>query len=892
MTDDRRPDPDKLLSETKSGGAKGARLKIFFGMSAGVGKTYTMLKEARMLLERGEDVVIGWLESHGRKETDVLAEGMPVIARKTIEYRGISIQDMDIDAILERKPAIVLVDELAHTNAPGLTHPKRYQDVFDLVENGIDVYTTVNIQHIESITDVVEELTGARIRERVPDSVFDAADEIQLVDIPPEELLERLAEGKVYIGDKSQDAVSNFFKKENLAVLRELALKHATQIASHQLANILRGEVSSLSASDSQHILVAVSASPNSEYIIRWARRFTYTLKARWTAVHVETGAELSETDKEHLTRNITLARNLGATFMSLPGDDPVRAIIDYANQNSVASIIVGKSGAAAKRIFRGRSTLSERLGRESGKITIIAVQEKPVQEAVGKRIGKKINQSPAWQYGIVLAAVAAVTIINLFITRFTGYLSASILYLAAIILLSMVLDRLPIFITAFLFALSWDFLFIPPKYTFAISKIEDILMLLLYFLFALTSGWMTNRLKTNERMLIVREQRMSLLNELASVLETSGNPEDALRSGMEYITRAFREEAIAFLKKEDGSGLEEEPVNPDGFIRNEKEISAAHYCFKSGEATGRFTNTLPLADYHYVPMAAPGGSIGAIGIRLSGSRSWSTDQESFLLTLANTISLAVQREILYERNRKNLLLQESERLANLLLHSISHELRTPLTVIQGSASALLDEDTVRDAKARGLLIGDIVNGAERLNGIVESLLSMSRLESGKLRLNISDVDPEELVTIALRQAEKELGGRKTIITKQDVLPLVQCDMLLVIQVLVNLIRNAASYSQHDSQIEMEIEADETAAIFKVIDAGPGVKNGDLPHLFEKFYRGANATTRGTGLGLSISKGIVEAHGGSISARNISDGRFVVEFRLPLSAKSPDKGTS
>jgi two-component system sensor histidine kinase KdpD len=888
MANDLRPDPDELLQRIKTPPEPGARLKVFFGMSPGVGKTYAMLKEAQLLLDKGEDVVIGWLEAHGRKETEELAQGVETLARKNVEYRGIKLTDMDTDAILARKPALVLIDELAHTNAPGLKHPKRYEDVHELLDAGISVYTTVNIQHLESIADVVEEFTNVRIQERIPDSVFDRADEIQLVDIPPEELLTRLAEGKVYTGDKTEAAVSNFFKNENLAMLREISLRHAAQLASHQLTNILRGESRLLSVDDNQRILVAISASPNSEYIIRWTRRFAYNLKAQWTCIYIETGARLSESDKDTLSRNMTLARNLGAGIVTVPKDNVVNAITEYATQNNVSILVIGKSGIKKpNRLFK-TADLSERIVRESGKISVIAVQEKETLSGIRKRVIRKMEGSTPWQYGAALLAILAVTGINFVVTALTGYLAAAVLYLAAISLLSLVLDRLPVLAAACLSALLWDFLFIPPQYTFAISRVEDILLFLLYFLLAATSSWMTSRLKANERMLVIREKRMTLLAELSDVLETVGGAHAAVEAGSDYIRREFKTNALSFLRNEDDNRLADAPVEKTVSL-NEKEAAAAKYCFTSGQSTGKFTGTLPLVAYHFVPMVAPGGIIGVIGIGLDHFQAWTADSESFLLTLSRTISLAVQREILYERNRKNLLVRESERLSRILLNSISHEMRTPLTVIQGSASALLDADTAGDERARDQLIEEILSSAGKLNGIVENLLSMNRLESGRLNLKKVLADPEDLVWAALKHVGKELGGREIKVLKPDSLPPVPCDIMLVIQVLSNLLANAAQYSRSLSPIEIAIETTGKEMRFVVHDCGPGVKTDELPRLFEKFFRGRAAEKGGTGLGLSICKGIVEAHGGRIEAKNLFPEGFVVEFYLPLNSAEPKK---
>ena len=882
MDHDKRPDPDELLSKIMKRRSGRGRFKIFFGMSPGVGKTYSMLKEARVLLDRGEDVVIGWMESHGRKETDELAEGIEAIPAKTVEYRGFSLSEMDPDAILARKPSFALIDELAHSNAPGMRHPKRYHDIQDLLDAGISVYTTVNIQHLETIADVVEEIAGVRINERIPDVVFDQADDIQLVDIPPEELIARLEEGKVYTGDKSRDAIENFFRRENLAVLRELSLRHASQLASHQLTNLLREDGSSMPVATVQNILVAVSPSPNSEYLIRWARRFAYSMKANWICIHVETGVQMSEYAKDCLTKNLTLARNLGATVVSVPDEDAVNGILEYASKSNVASIIIGKSGVnVARRIFLG-NTMSERIIRESGKISVITVQEKASRDDFRNHLKKKMESSRLWQHGFAVIAISLVTALNFLVVQFAGYWSASIFYLATISLLALILEPRPVFAAACLSAICWDYFFIPPQYTFAISKFEDNLMFCLYFLIALTSGWMTSKLKKNERMLKVREQRMSLINELSSALERVNGARNAVMAGVEYVSRAFKASVVVFLKRNDDDSLCEIPVNHEGYKPDDKELSAAKYCFSTGQSAGRFTTTLPVVSHHYVPMAAPGGTIGVIGIRLDNEKVMTDDQESFLLTLGSTISLAVEREILAEKNRNNLLVQESERLSRILLNLISHELRTPLTVIQGSASALMDSETAEDKTSRDQLVEEILTNAVNLNSIVENLLSMNRLESGRLKLRMENTDSEDLVSLALRQVRKELGKRPVKIIKPDILPLVRCDIVLIIQVLANILQNASRYTDDGTQIEIKIEILDGNMHFVVQDFGPGVREEELPHLFDKFYRGEGGKKGGTGLGLSICKGIIEAHAGSIAARNRTGGGFEVEFTLPL----------
>ncbi|MGO8695444.1 MAG: ATP-binding protein [Rectinemataceae bacterium] len=884
MSDDERLNPEEALGRLESESKARPKLKIYFGMSAGVGKTYAMLKEAHLLIEQGIDLVIGWVESHGRAETDALLEGIGRIPPKAFEYRGVSMAEMDLDAIIARRPAIALVDELAHSNAPGSRHPKRYQDVLELLEAGISVYTTVNIQHLESMADSVELVTLVPIRERVPDSVFDRADEIQMIDIPPHELIKRLDEGRVYTGEASRDAVKNFFTVGNLAVLREIALRQASQLASHQLFEIMRGDSAKRSSASTQRILVAVSSSPNSESLIRWARRLTYTLRAEWHCVHVESGARLSENDKDRLQKNLDLARSLGARVESVPSADIVSGVLAYARKSGISIIIVGKSGITGARSPFARRSMTERIIKESGDIAVFAVKEKITRDFVLAKAVRKVRSSPWWQYGAAAVAIGATTALGLVLAGYAGYWAASIPYLATISLLALVLDRKPVLLAAFLSALLWDFLFIPPRFTFVINKTEDYLMLALYFLLAISSGWATSRLKANERMLLVREERMSLLRDLASELAGRSGIDDIVAVGVPFMERAFEAEALVML----GRNKDELKMDPEGgwVALDEKAMSAAAYCYTSGRSAGRHTSTLPVVEWHFVPMDTPHGTIGVIGLRQGQGLAWTEDNETFLRTMARTLSLAVERELLSERNRANELSKESERISKLLLDSVSHELRTPLTVIKGSASALSDEETARDAPARRALVDEIVGASERLDAIVENLLSMNRLESGPIALRRTEVDSEDLVAAAVKVASGDLAGHRLDIYGAAIDAPLSCDAGLIVQALVNLLRNAASYSGSGSHITVKTSAESGQARFTVEDDGPGVREADLSRLFDKFFRAERSAPGGTGLGLAICKGIVEAHGGRIEARNLPGRGFAVSFTIPLERPS------
>ncbi|HUX37951.1 MAG TPA: ATP-binding protein [Rectinemataceae bacterium] len=863
-----------------------ARLRIFLGMAAGVGKTYAMLKEARAAVrDRGLDLVVAWVEAHGRQETDALLEGLERLPPKTEAYRGIELREMDLDAVLARRPAIALVDELAHSNTPGMRHAKRHEDVMELLEAGIEVWTTVNIQHLESMADSVELLTLAPVRERVPDSFFDRADEVQLIDLPPDELLRRLAEGKVYTGSASRDAIGNFFSKTNLSALREIALRQASLFASHDTTNSLRGSGlrgPGLGAADEDRgsggILVAVGSSPHGDALLRWARRLAYGLKAELECLHVDTGERPSEEDRSRLAANLDLARDLGASVTTVVGRDIASAIARRAAERRSFVIVVGKSGMASRRNpFRG-PTLSERIIVESGSTPVFAVQERPLREALRRRAARLLEKAPPAQYAAALGAVALATALSLVVAPPVGYLSASIIYLTTISLLALALQRRALFLAAFVSALLWDFLFIPPRYTFAISRPEDVLMLALYFVIALTTGFLTSRLRANARLLAIRESRLGLMGELASELAGTSGMAAILDRSIGALSKAFDAEIVFIL--EDSSGGLEAGQRPPGAQVGDKARTAADWAFKKGSPAGRFTRTLPVAEWHFVPLSAPLGRVGVLGVKPKEGRAWSDDFEDWLSTMSRSVSMAVERERLAERAAAAELARESERLGALLLDSVSHELRTPLAVIEGAASAIAGEEDIGEENRREL-IAEIGRGAKRLDAIVGDLLSMGRLESGSLALRLDDCDPVDIATTAIEALAGELGGMGVLVEAPPEPRPLRCDEGLVVQVLVNLLRNCRRHAGAQPRVILAVAQDSGGTSFSVRDDGPGVFETELPRLFDKFYRSGPAKTGGTGLGLSICKGIVVAHGGDIAARLLRGRGFEVEFRLP-----------
>jgi two-component system, OmpR family, sensor histidine kinase KdpD len=873
VEEENRPDPDALLRAAEKDREGRGKLKVFFGMAAGVGKTFSMLTEGRRMHQAGIDVVIGYLESHQRKDTDQLAAGLPLVPRMKLEYRGKTLQEMDLDAVLARKPALALVDELAHTNAPGARNRKRYQDVLELIEAGIDVYTTVNVQHLEGFADTVEEITGISILERIPDSVFDGAEQVVLIDVSPEELLKRLSEGKVYLGERAEAAAENFFKKSTLTALREMALRHTALLVTHQLADYAQEHGQQAMAISGERLLVAISPSPYSAHLIRWTRQRAFNLKGEWTALFVETGAPLDDAARDSLRKNMNLARSLGAAMVTIPSDNVPLAVIRYARQNATTEIVLGKSAMTGRGI-------AEKIMKMSGDIDVAVVQEKGAAPARPRvRLSSYLRAERA-SIAKMLLVIAVVTGMNLLAAPLIGYRSASILYLLAVIGLAIFTSRTAVLLAAGLSAVLWDFLFIPPRFTFYIGALDDALMFALYFVTAAALAYLMARLRANQRMLAVRTRRMTLLLDFSQALSHHHRLADIVTTGISYISRYVEADAIVFLRDEAG-GLERTARALKETAIDEKEFGVARWCFDSRTPCGRFTDTLHMARYHYIPLLTPDAAVGVLGISPEEGKSWLQDQEDSLQMLGRSLSLSLERELLAEQNRRNLMARESERLGRVLLNTVSHELRTPLTTIKGSITALMDGATGEDPETRTILLSETLTATDRLNAIVENLLSMSRLESGMLKLKRSETDIVDLVSVVADALRRQSRDHPLAIKIDAELPLVSIDFILIVQVLTNILTNAAKHTPAGTPITLSVERIDRGVSMTVADEGPGVTPEELPHLFETFFRGKKAAAGGVGLGLSICKGIVEAHGGRIAAYVNRAGGLSISIILP-----------
>ncbi|MCA0455730.1 MAG: sensor histidine kinase KdpD [Chloroflexi bacterium] len=883
-----RPDPDKLLAAVQKNENRQQRgkLKIFFGMAAGVGKTYTMLDYARQRKAEGVDVVVGYVETHKRAETEALLHGLEVISRQKLDYRGTTIDEMNTDAILARKPALVLVDELAHTNAPGARHLKRYQDVIELLEAGLNVWTTVNVQHFESRADTVRQITGITVQETVPDSILEYADEIELIDLSPDDLRKRLAEGKVYTADRVETAASNFFRTGNLTALREMALRLTAEHVDHQLHDYMQVKSIPGPWKSGEHLMVAVGPSPFSEQLIRWTRRIAYNLEAPWIAVYIETPSVLSPEAKARLADNLALARDLGGEVLVSASSDLSGALLQIARQRNVTQVVVGKPMSARwQRLYRGGS-LVDKLVASSGDIDIFVVTGDKVEETTsGLRLPQPIRNSSWKQYLIASVVIAILTGIDLMALPWLGYQAVGLTELFAVLLIAVYLGRGPALVAAALSAVSWNFLFIAPRFTFHISQVHDVILFIMYFVIAILTGNLTARIRTQERQASYNADRTLALYTLAHEVATAVNMEDVLRMGVSQIAGVF-DAQVAILLPQNGK-LERMSHPSSTLTLDEKDYSVAIWVFENGKSAGRFTNTLPLATAQFLPLLTPNRTVGVIGIRTHQSERLSFEQEALLETFSNQIALVIERELLDEAAEQAAMLQESERLYTTLLNSISHELRTPIATITGASSGLLDPHTGSSETVRTQLSHDIHDAADRLNRLVENLLDMSRLDSGRLKLKRDWCDVSDVIGVAVKRGDKCFEERPISIHIAPDLPLVRMDFVMMEQVLVNLLDNACNYTPVGTQIELSAAVEGQWLTIAIADNGQGLPPQDVERVFEKFYRVPGTATGGTGLGLSICRGLVEAHGGTLTASNQPSGGARFLIRIPADTPPP-----
>lgn len=882
--------PDDVLQSMKdeqTDTQKKGKLKIFFGMAAGVGKTYAMLETAQRLLHENADIIIGYIETHGRKETEELINGLEIIPRKKISYQGIQIEEFDIDAVLRRKPAIALVDELAHSNAAGLRHAKRYQDIVELLDNGINVYTTLNVQHLESQADVVEKITGVKIRETVPDSILDLADEIELIDIPPDELLKRLAEGKVYFPEKAGIAAERFFRKSNISALREMALNYTARHVGSELRNYTQKKNIRGPWKSGERLVVAVGPGPFSEYLIRWTRRTAFNLNAPWTALYIDQQKKLTEAAQKLLTKNLDLARELGADIVTTADENIAHGLLRVAREENATQIVIGKPLRRRFTDFFSYGNITGKLLKFSGDIEIHIVTQPAVQRKKnGMKNYSRISGSIEYAKGAI--AVVLVTLLSLALAPFTGYWTIALVYLLCVVLLSLYIGRGPVLLAAGLSALLWNFIFIPPIFTFRIGRLEDALMFVMYFIIAVILGSLTSRLRLKELALRLREGRISALYEFSRTLSTAYGLDEIIGAAIVYIEDYFKAKAAILLTDE--SGVLTGPHPGSSLEMNDKELGVADWSFRNKKPAGLFTNTLPESNAHYIPLASSGKIVGVIGLRPDTAVELSIEQRTFLQNIAYQLSIRIERENLSVASHKVMLSNESERLYKILLNSVSHELRTPLTTITGASSSLLEHAIDSSSETRKELAGEIRKAGETLNGLVENLLDMSRIDSGRLKLNLDWNDISDIIGTILNRLEHYAKNHTISVNCPEDIPLIRVDYNLLAQAVYSIAHNALVHTNDGTPVRIKVaKADDKGISITIEDEGSGLPIDNIEKLFDKFYRtGKPQTGSGLGLGLSISKGIVELHGGYIKAENKKPkgARFIINLPVETKEKS------
>ena len=891
MPDDKRPDPDELLARVQAEEAKSRRgkLKIFFGAAPGVGKTYAMLQAARKVAKEGLDVVVGYVEPHARPETQALVLGLDVLARRPVNYRGREILEFDLQGALDRKPQFIIVDELAHTNAIGddgsLIHAKRWQDIEALLVAGINVYTTVNVQHLESLNDVVAKITGVVVRETVPDAVFEQADEVELVDLPPDDLIERLHEGKVYVPDQASRAVQNFFNKGNLIALRELALRKMAERVDRQMTEWRSDQAIDRTWPAAERLLVCVGPGPSSASLVRATRRMAASLRAPWLAVHVETPADarLTPRDREQLAETIHLARQLGGEVVTLGGTDVAGEIVAYARQRNVSKIIVGKTLVPRWReILRGSFVYE--LTRKSGDIDVYVISG----EAMPTLRPAADDQRPPKLRGYVvaLAIVAVCTLIcwGLFNLPLVSTVTLSMVYLVGVVAVAARHGRGPSIVASLLGVLAFDFFFVPPFLTFAVHDAQYVFTFAVMLITGLLISTLTGRLTFQAALSRRREQESAALGELSRALVEIDELAHLtrVRQQLEHVLGSEACVMVAARTPREGEpSLIDVPISP--IQLRERERAVADWVLKHAQPAGLGTDTLPSVGLLFVPLTAAGDVCGVLGVRPRQEVTrFTPSQMRQIEAAAGQLALAVERIRSTEEARQTQLRYEREQLRSALLSAVSHDLRTPLAAIAGAGSTLAESGHAMTHETRKELADSIVAETDRLNRLISNLLDMTRLEAGSMQLDRDWHTLDDLVGAVIRRLSRVLEFHRLVVDLPPDMPLVYLDELLFHQVLANLLENAARYTPRGAEIVLTAGKDKSGIWLEVADTGPGLSRGDEERIFEKFYRGPQKHGRsGTGLGLAICRGIVELHGGTIRAANRPGGGAVFRIVLP-----------
>jgi two-component system, OmpR family, sensor histidine kinase KdpD len=894
---DRRPSPDALLREAEK--SNRGRLKIFLGAAPGVGKTYEMLSAAQSRRREHVDVVIGVVETHGRTETEALTAELETIPRRSIAYRERTLTEMDLDAILARNPRLVLVDELAHSNAPGSRHPKRYLDVEELLAAGIDVYATLNIQHVESLNDVVAQITRIRVRETVPDSVIERADDIELIDLTPDDLIQRLKEGKVYVPAQAERAVRHYFAPGNLTALRELALRRTAQRVDNQMVDYMRSHAIEGPWPAGERVMVCIQGGRKATATVRHAKRLADQIRAPWTAIHVETtgAARQPPGEQDSVVAALRLAQRLGAEPVLIPGQDIADSVIDYARANNVTHLIVGKSTRAGWRQLLVGS-ITQRLINRAGGINIHVI-EVPAEPAGAKPPPQLAEPAPVFRprpYAIATLPVLLAIPVAIGLHQLLGITNVALVFLTAI-LIGAVLEGLgPSLLACLVAILAYNFFFLPPLYTFTIADPENVVALFFFAVVAVIASNLAARVRGQALVARLRARQTDDLYQFSRKLSVAVTLDDLLWATAHQIAMMLKVRVVLLLP--DHGTVSVRAGFPPEDMLDDADLAAAKWSWEKNHIAGRGSDTLPGGKWLFQPLRTGRGPLGVVGIiRDDPGPLLTPDQQRLLDALADQAALAIERVNLARDLHLARLEVETDRLRSALLTSISHDLRTPLASILGSATSLRSQDAILDKSTKETLLGTIIEESDRLNRFIGNLLDMTRLESGALKPRSALNELSDVIGSTLRRASKILSAHQVKVDLPGNLPLLALDVVLFEQVLFNLLDNAAKHSPAGSLITIAASSDGEKVTLQVMDEGEGIPPGDVDRIFEKFYRAGGADRRraGTGLGLAICRGFVEAMDGTISAAN-RPGRqgamFVITLPVPVTVLLPEEETT
>ena len=902
-----RPDPDALLArvQREEARAKRGKLKVFFGATAGVGKTYAMLVEARRLKAQGVDVVAGYVEPHGRPETEALLEGLEQLPYLLVKYRGVTLREFDLDAALARKPRILLVDELAHSNPmegnPQPRHAKRWQEVEEVLQAGIDVYTTVNVQHLESLNDVVTGITGVRMQETVPDHVFESADEVELIDLPPDDLLERLHAGKIYIPAQALHAVDNFFRKGNLIALRELALRTTADRVDAAMDEYREGRGIRAIWAAGERLLVAIGPDEQSERLVRAGKRMATAMHAEWIVVFVETPdlLRLSEAERDRRIALLRLAESLGAESVTLGGSSVGEELANYALTRNVTRILIGRPRRPLWRRLFTPSTYGELLARTRDvDIHVVAGADETAvlrspflarSRAYLQTSRETDDAKLRWPgYAWSLLAVAACTLLGLAMTPAFELVNVAMVYLLAVAVIAFRHGRGPAVAASVLGVASFDFFFVPPQLSFAISDVQYLLTFSIMLAVALIISNLAASVRLQARVAGHRERRTATLYAMSRELAATRGAEPMSRIAVVHVSEVFESQVVVLLPNADNHLHYPRSESMSGSLHS-ADLGVAQWVQDHGEPAGLGTNTLPGTEALYLPLQGSQAVLGVLGVLPANSRRVLLPEQFHLLeTFAGQIALALERAQLAEHALHANIHAETEGLRSALLASISHDLRTPLAIIAGASSSLAEAGERLPVEERQALARSIYEQSKEMSELVTNVLEMTRLEAGKIALERAWHSPGEIAGSVLRRLRERLATHIVRIELPDQLPLIKVDATLIEQVFTNLLENAAKYTPPGTAIRLCVELKNRELLVSVEDEGVGLPAGDPEQLFAKFHRGSTeGAIAGVGLGLAICRAIVDLHGGRIWAEQRPTGGAAFRFTLPLEDAPP-----